>query len=69
MEQKKKKNLRRCLKIAPNLCKHSLIMESFWKIFVGEVPVPLAPEADFELEQLYQRARPKSIGAFKGGTP
>ncbi len=61
MEQKEKEELRQMLKdLAPNLCKHSLIMESILEDICGRECLSLSHlKLILELEQLYQRTRPQ----------
>lgn len=61
MEQKKKEELTQMLKdLAPNLCKHSLIMESILEDICGRERLSLSHlKQILELEQLYQRTRPQ----------
>ena len=61
MEQKKKEEFTRILKdFAPNLCKHSLIMESILEDICGRERLSLSHlKQILELEQLYQRTRPQ----------
>lgn len=61
MEQKKKEELTQMLKdLAPNLCKHSLIMESILEDIWGRGYLSLSHlKQILELEQLYQRTRPQ----------
>lgn len=61
MEQKKKEEFTQMLKdLAPNLCKHSLIMESILEDICGrERPSLSHLKQILELEQLYQRTRPQ----------
>lgn len=61
MEQKEKEELRQMLEdLAPNLCKHSLIMESILEDICGRERLSLSHlKLILELEQLYQRTRPQ----------
>ena len=61
MEQKKKEEPTRMLEdLAPNLCKHSLIMESILEDICGRERLSLSHlKQILELEQLYQRTRPQ----------
>ena len=62
MEQKEKEELRQMLEdLAPNLCKHSLIMESILDDICGRGYLSLSHlKLILELEQLYQRTRPQT---------
>jgi len=61
VEQKEKEELRQMLEdLAPNLCKHSLIMESILEDIWGRGYLSLSHlKLILELEQLYQRTRPQ----------
>jgi hypothetical protein len=61
VEQKEKEELRQMLEdLAPNLCKHSLIMESILEDICGRERLSLSHlKLILELEQLYQRTRPQ----------
>ena len=61
MEQKKKEEFTQMLKdLAPNLCKHSLIMESILEDICGREHLSLSHlKQILELEQIYQQTRPQ----------
>ena len=61
MKQKEKEESRQMLKdLAPNLCKHSLIMESILEDICGRERLSLSHlKLILELEQLYQRTHPQ----------
>ena len=60
MEQRKRRIYAMLKDFAPNLCKHSLIMESILEDICGRGYLSLSHlKQILELEQLYQRTRPQ----------